>query len=357
MGGGEHPAHIHFSVKLKTEGGVDTVVSYFPGGEMAFIVSLFFAFVPVFFMSMFVYWLDRYEKEPLILLGATFFWGAVIAAGGAFVINTVFGIGIYALTGSGNVADQATASLVAPFVEEGLKGLAVLIVFLFFRSEFDSILDGIIYAGIAALGFAGTENVLYIYQHGYLDGGWAGLWQLVFIRDVVVAWQHPFFTSFTGIGLAIARLNKSVLVKIIAVPAGYAFAVFAHAFHNSFGSLIGGMAGFALGSLVDWFGWFVMAIFIIFMIARERGVLQKQLREEVASGSISMAQYKKALSPFTMSTALFTGGPTASRFYRVCGELAHKKEQLSKLGNEQGNAAIVQSLRSELVTLSPRVRA
>jgi RsiW-degrading membrane proteinase PrsW (M82 family) len=357
MGGGEHPAHFHFSVKLKTEGGVDTVVSYFPGGEMAFIVSLFFAFVPVFFMSMFVYWLDRYEKEPLILLGATFFWGAVIAAGGAFVINTVFGIGIYALTGSGNVADQATASLVAPFVEEGLKGLAVLIVFLFFRSEFDSILDGIIYAGIAALGFAGTENVLYIYQHGYLDGGWAGLWQLVFIRDVVVAWQHPFFTSFTGIGLAIARLNKSVLVKIIAVPAGYAFAVFAHAFHNSFGSLIGGMAGFALGSLVDWFGWFVMAIFIIFMIARERGVLQKQLREEVASGSISMAQYKKALSPFTMSTALFTGGPTASRFYRVCGELAHKKEQLSKLGNEQGNAAIVQSLRSELVTLSPRVRA
>jgi hypothetical protein len=174
---------------------------------------------------------------------------------------------------------------------------------------------------------------------------------------VVVAWQHPFFTSFTGIGLAIARLNKNVLVKIVAIPAGYAFAVFTHAFHNSFGSLIGGLAGFALGSLFDWFGWFVMAIFIIFMIRRERNLLQKQLREEVTAGSISQAQYQKALSPFTMSTALFTGGPAASRFYQVCGELAHKKEQLLKYGNEKDNAAIVQSLRSELVTLAPRVRA
>src|SRR5512142_548782 len=158
---------------------------------MALLVSLFFAFVPAFFMAAIIYWLDRYEKEPLVLLGAAFFWGAIVAAGGAFIINTVFGIGIYAFTGSGDVADQATASLVAPFVEEGLKGLAVLLVFVFFHKEFDSILDGIIYAAITALGFAATENVLYIFGHGYLDNGWSGLWQLVFIRDVIVAWQHP----------------------------------------------------------------------------------------------------------------------------------------------------------------------
>ncbi len=325
---------------------------------MALLASFFFAFIPAFFMAAIIYWLDRYEKEPLILLGAAFFWGAVVAAGGAFILNTIFGLGIYALTGSGDVADQATASLVAPFVEEGLKGIAVLLVFLFFRSEFDSILDGIIYAAITALGFAATENVLYIYQHGYLDGGgWSGFWQLVIIRDLVVAWQHPYFTAFTGIGLAVARLNRNMLVKIVALPLGYAFAVFAHAFHNSIGSLIGGLAGFAIGSLTDWLGWFIMAIFIIFMIARERRVLLNQLREEVTSGVITAAQYRRALSPFTMSTALLTGGLKASRFYRVCGELAYKKEQLSKLGDEQGNALLVQSLRNELATLAPQVRA
>lgn len=324
---------------------------------MAFLVSLFFAFVPTFFMAVLVYWLDRYEKEPLALLGAAFCWGAVVGAGGAFVINTIFGLGIYALTGSGDVADQATASLIAPFVEEGLKGLAVLMVFLFFRKEFDSILDGIIYAGITALGFAATENVLYIYGHGYVDGGWNGLWQLVFIRDLVVAWQHPFFTAFTGIGLAVARLHRNVLVKIIAVPLGYGFAVFAHAFHNSFGSLVGGITGFALGSLLDWFGWLVMAIFIVFMIARERLLLQDQLKDEVTSGMITRAQYQKALSPFTLSTAFLTGGRKASRFYQVCGELAHKKDQLLKLGDEHGNADLVQSLRTELAALAPQVRA
>lgn len=323
---------------------------------MALIVSLFFAFVPVFLMAVFVYWLDRYEKEPLILLGATFLWGAVVAAGSAFVINTVFGIGIYALTGSGDLADQTTASVVAPFVEEGLKGLAVLIVFLFFHNEFDSILDGIIYAAIAALGFAATENILYIYQHGFLEGGWSGLWQVVFIRDVMVPWQHPFFTAFTGIGLAVARMNKNVLVKIIAVPMGYSFAVAAHAFHNSFGSLIGGVGGFVLGTLADWFGWFVMALFIFFMISRERGVLKNQLREEVSSGVISQAQYQRSLSPLTMTTALFTGGATAVRFYQACGELAHKKEQYQRLGDENGNSLIIQSLRHQLAALSGQVR-
>ena len=57
-----------------------------------------------------------------------------------------------------------------------------------------------------------------------------------------------------------------------------------------------------------------------------------------------------------MSTAIFTGGLTASRFYQVCGELAHKKEQLSNLGDEHGNTAIIQALRSELLTLAPQVR-
>src|SRR5512135_2673805 len=106
---------------------------------MAFLVSVFLAFTPALLMAAFVYWLDRYEKEPLALLGGTFLWGAVIAAGGAYVINTVFGVGVYALSGSENLADETTAMLVAPIVEEGLKGMAVLIVFLFFHDEFDSI--------------------------------------------------------------------------------------------------------------------------------------------------------------------------------------------------------------------------
>src|SRR5678816_2635270 len=250
---------------------------------MALAGAFFFGFVPMFLFAAFVNWLDRYEKEPKMLLGAASVWGVVIAGGGAFILNTAFGIGIYALTGSEGAAEFGTTSIVAPIIEEGLKGLAVLMVFLMFRSEFDSVLDGVVYAAIAAMGFAAVENVLYIYRNGYLESGWEGLWTLVAIRVVLVGWMHPFFTAFTGIGLAIARLSRNLLAKIVAVPAGYAIAVTAHAFHNTFSGLIGGVGGFVAGTFVDYLGYAAMIVFIIWMIFYERNILKRNLRDEVAN--------------------------------------------------------------------------
>ena len=322
---------------------------------MPFLVSLFFGFVPMFFFAAFLYWLDRYEKEPKILFGAAFFWGVVIAAGGAFIINTAFGIGIYVFTGSEGAAEIGTTSIVAPIVEEFLKGLAVAIVFFMFYKEFDSILDGIIYGGVAALGFAATENTLYIFRNGYQEGGWEGLFFLVFIRVILVGWQHPFYTAFTGIGFAVARTNRNMLVKLIAPVIGYGVAVTTHAFHNTFGGLIGGLEGLAVGTIVDWIGWTIMLVFIIWMIAHERNIVRNNLYSEVTSGLISSAQYQKALSPWTVTTAGLSGRNT-SRFYQVCGELAHKKEQARKHGDESGNLRIIENLRAELASLAPYVR-
>ena len=322
---------------------------------MALIVSLFFGFVPMFFFAAFVYWLDRYEKEPKILLWATFFWGVVIAAGGAFIINTAFGLGIYVFTGSENAAEIGTTSIVAPIVEEALKGLAVLIVFFMFRKEFDSVLDGIIYGGIAALGFAATENTLYIFRNGYQEGGWGGLFLLAFIRVIIVGWQHPFYTAFTGIGLAVSRTNRNLIIKLIAPMIGFGMAVTTHAFHNTFGGLIGGLGGLAAGTFVDWIGWTFMFGFIVWMISNERNIVKRHLHSEMIAGLISQSQYQKALSPWTVTTAGFSG-KTSARFYQVCGELSHKKEQIEKHGDESGNMAILDLLRKELALLAPQVK-
>ena len=324
---------------------------------MPLLVSIFFGFVPMFLFAGFINWLDRYEKEPKALLGAAFVWGMLIAGGGAYIINTVLGMGVYIVTGSESATDFTTASIIAPIVEESLKGLAVLVVFFLFRKEFDSILDGIIYAGITALGFAAIENVLYIYEYGYQQDGWAGLWQLVFIRVILVGWQHPFYTAFIGIGLAIARMNRNFIIKIIAVVGGFATAVLTHSFHNTFGSMIGGIEGLALGTFVDWIGWFFMLIFIIWMIVHERNILKRHLVQEVNNGLISPAQYRTALS-FAQTgarmNALSSGSYRATaRFYQVCGELAHKKEQFVKVGNEKNNAAMIEKYRGELNQLAP----
>jgi protease PrsW len=324
---------------------------------MPFLGALFFGFVPMFLFAVFINWLDRYEKEPKILLGAAFGWGAVIAAGFAFILNTATGVGLYALTGSKTATEFGVSSIVAPFVEESFKGLAVLIVFLFFRREFDSVLDGIVYAAITAMGFAATENVLYIYRNGYLDNGWIGFWTLVFIRVMLVGWMHPFFTAFIGIGLAASRMSPSPAIKVLALPIGFSAAVLAHAFHNTFSGLVGGFGGFLAGTAVDYVGYALMLGFIVWMILREREILRRHLREEVEKGYLSQGQYRSALSFFQWNAYLsaLTSGSflKTARFYQVCGELAHKKEQFTRLGDERGNTHTIEKLRSELLALAP----
>ncbi len=325
---------------------------------MAFLVTLFFGFIPMFFFAFILYWLDRYEKEPIPLLIGVFLWGMVVAAGGAYVLNTIFGITIFSVTGSEFASDLATGSISAPLVEESLKGMAVLLVFWFFHREFDSVLDGIVYAGIAALGFAATENVLYIWR-GYDASGWDGLFQLVLIRVILVGWQHPFYTAFTGIGLATARMNRSWLVKFIAPVTGLSLAMFTHSFHNTLAGIpFFGDLTCVVGSFLDWFGVLFMFMVILWATWVEQRNLINHLREETQTGLISPAQYRTACSAWGQSfariTSLLAGRYAAtSRFYQVCGELAHKKQQLLMLGDEHGNSAIIQQYRAELARLAP----
>jgi RsiW-degrading membrane proteinase PrsW (M82 family) len=328
---------------------------------MPILASLFFGFVPMFLFALFVYWLDRYEKEPKPLLTSVFFWGVFIAAGGAFIINTLFGAGIFLMTESQLATEITTGSLIAPVVEESLKGLAVVIVFLLFRREFDSILDGIIYAAIVALGFAATENSWYIYN-GYTEAGWSGFWLLVFVRVVLVGWQHPFYTAFIGIGLAVARLNRRALPWLLAPLVGWCLAVLAHSFHNSVPVVLRGGPGFLLGTALDWSGWAAMTGFVIWALWRESVCLKKQLKEEVELGLLTPEQYRTAGSVFARfgagAAALFNGRyPATVRFYQTCGELAHKKQQFATLGDEGTNQLIIQQLRAHLAALSPQAQA
>jgi len=227
-----------------------------------------------------------------------------------------------------------------------------------FRHEFDSVLDGIIYAGVAALGFAATENTYYIYTYGFTENGWSGLLFLTFIRVILVGWQHPFYTAFTGIGLAVARLNRNWFVKIIAPIIGLGLAMFTHAFHNTMASFLTGNAGLFIGAAVDWTGWLFMLIIIIWSTRREQKFLKIYLSGEVQVGTISPALYRTASSAwkqmFARTTAIFTGKYFKTvRFYQLCGEYAHKRRQYANLGDERGNVATLQKLRAELAALAP----
>lgn len=326
---------------------------------MPLLVAFIFGFFPMFFYAAIVYWFDRYEKEPRYLLGAVFSWGAIVAAGAAFVVNSFFEVGVYLATGSGPISEIATSSFIAPVTEELLKGFAVLVVFFVFKDEFDSILDGIVYAAITALGFAATENVFYIYELGYLESGWPGLFSLAAIRIFLVGWQHPFYTAFTGIGLAKSRLSKNGAVRFLAPLAGLAVAMTAHAIHNTLPTLFGNNSLFVT-TFFDWSGLLMMFIFILVMIYYEGRMIRRHLYEEMSQGLLTPQLHRAASSSwmqlsFRLNALFNCKYRQTDRFFQVCAELAHKKEQYARLGEEHNNSEIIAKLRTEMQDLALRV--
>lgn len=322
-----------------------------------FLLSILLGFLPMFLLAVFIYWLDRYEKEPKLLLGGVFSWGAIIAVIGALLLQIMLGQSVLALTGSTAVEEIVSSSLFAPVTEEVLKGLAVLLVFLFFRHEFDSILDGIVYAGVTALGFAATEDVLY-YFSAYEEGGVGSLMTLFFLRFVIFGWQHAFFTSFTGIGLAVARHSANSLMRIAAPLVGLSLSVFIHSLHNSLLTFLPGMAALAAATFIAWTGWLGMGLFIVWLIYREKTWLQEYLQDEVERQTITLEQYRQACSFFGQSQARFAALARgryreAARFQQLCAELTHKKRQFAIMGEETGNQQFIDALRAEIRQMSP----
>jgi RsiW-degrading membrane proteinase PrsW (M82 family) len=286
----------------------------------------------MFAFAYMVYFTDRYEKEPLKLLAGVFIWGAVFAAGTAFIANSAFGLGIYLFTGSQAATEFSTSSTIAPIIEEVLKGLACLFVFLYFRREFDSILDGIVYAGITAIGFAATENAYYLYTYGFHENGIRGLLSMFFVRVILVGWQHPYYTAFFGIGLAVSRLNKNPSVRIIAPLIGLGVAIFAHSFHNTFATIFSGMERLVIGMFLDWSGWIAMGIFIIWALYREQKWIKINLSDEVSKGIITPAQYLTACSAWAQARARIHSFFShryrlTNRFYSLTAELAYKNSR------------------------------
>jgi RsiW-degrading membrane proteinase PrsW (M82 family) len=318
-------------------------------------LSLVFGITPMAILAFLLTLFDRYEREPAWLVIGVFLWGFVVAAGTALILNTVFSIGLFVVSGSQSLADVGAAVLSAPVVEESVKGLAVLIVFLFFRYEFDDVLDGVIYGSLVGFGFAAAENVNYIFN-GFLQNGSQGLDTLVVVRVLLIPFLHATLTSMTGIGLAVGRLSKGFW-HYGAPVLGFLTAIGLHFFHNLLASVPDPLVCL-LGDVIDWIGFLGMFIFILILVWREGKVMREHLAEEVALGNMTQAQYQAAGSISGQIAARWgalAGGHwrDASRFYDLAGDLAFKKYQLARLGpqREPDAQAQIERLRGQIASL------
>lgn len=204
------------------------------------VLATLLAAVPVVPLVLCYLWLDRYEPEPRRLLLLGLLWGAFAATFGALVVQGIGGI-------FAGVTDEVSLALVAPVTEEATKGLFLLLLLWWRRAELDGLLDGIVYAGMVGIGFAFTENILYLGASyngtdGMGPGGLAGITGTFVVRCLFSPFAHPLFTTFIGLGVGIAVSTRKPVLRWLAPVGGYLLAVLAHATWN--GSTIFGFEGF-----------------------------------------------------------------------------------------------------------------
>ena len=122
-------------------------------------LSIAAGMIPMLAFLAVVWWLDRYDREPVWLVGLVFLWGAVFAAGGSYITNSIGHLVLSIALANSINAEWISIMFVAPLVEEPLKG--IILVALAFTRWFDNTTDGFVYGAAAGLGFAMSENILY----------------------------------------------------------------------------------------------------------------------------------------------------------------------------------------------------
>jgi RsiW-degrading membrane proteinase PrsW (M82 family) len=240
--------------------------------------------VPLTALSMAVvlacyFWLDRWEPEPSRLLLLAFLWGASVAV----VVSLVLELASSEVLGHG-----AVLTFVGPAVEEAAKGAFLLVMLTGARRrEFDGVVDGLVYAGFAAVGFAFVEDIGYVAQ-SFSQGTEATVTTVV-LRLVLAPFAHPLFTSMIGLGVGLAVSRPRQQARWRYPLLGYLAAVALHALWN--GSLTFGFGGYLLVYVVIMIPAFVTALLIArYHRRRERDVVRRQLPELVYYRLITPAE-------------------------------------------------------------------
>ena len=271
----------------------------------ALLVVTVIAFVPTLIYVGLLWWLDRHEKEPLGLLLTTFLWGAVPSIALALIMQVVLDIPLTVVRDVHQLTYELVgASFIAPLTEEAVKALGLLGLFLLWRRELDSPLDGLIYGGLVGFGFAAIENVSY-FLGAYAQEGYHGVLWLALMRAGVFGLNHAMYTGFTGLGVALAVEWRSKVPAWIPVVAGFVLAVFAHALHNGLATVTSytGPLFLLMTIAVDWVGIGFLLLVALGSLIWERHRLAAYLEKLAAEGLIAETERPVLESSFQRGVA------------------------------------------------------
>jgi len=160
------------------------------------------AVAPICVIVIYIYIKDKYDKEPKRLLLLSFVSGAIVS----ILITTVLYYGfdyLLPLNNHFSIQEQfIKAFFVVGFTEEFSKYIIVRYVSQP-RKAFNEPFDGIIYAVMVAMGFAATENVMYVIQGGY---------EVAIMRAFSAVPAHATFAVLMGYFMGKAKFSNHMVL-------------------------------------------------------------------------------------------------------------------------------------------------
>ncbi len=162
---------------------------------------------PVIFLMIYIYSKDKFQKEPLPMLLKALLGGVLAAALDVLLIRLLH------LEYFNNFADPLHQALYQAFflaaMPEEFCKLVFLYLFIWNSQYFDEHYDGVEYAAFVGLGFAGLENLLYVWQGGL---------GVAISRALFAVPAHFFFAIIMGYFFALAKFRpwKKGLYLILA---------------------------------------------------------------------------------------------------------------------------------------------
>ena len=199
-------------------------------GVLPALIGALTGLLPVGIVFATIVWIDRWEPEPPLLMLGAFLWGVGGATASSLLFNHATERVTTALLGPGD--HSVPAVVVGPFFEEAAKALFVVALWFRRRSEFNGLVDGIVYAGLTAAGFAYVENILYFGKAFAQDGFGGMVLALLVMRAVLTPFSHPLFSAMFGFGIGMASRTRPRAGRLAWAAGGFAVAVVLHAVWN-----------------------------------------------------------------------------------------------------------------------------
>jgi hypothetical protein len=175
--------------------------------------------------------------------------------------------------------------------------VAVLLLFLVMRNEFDDVVDGIVYGAAVGLGFNFMETITYMTNLYAIfspegSGGIAAGFQWYARQVLGLFMGHATYTALVGAGIGIARQLPSRRQKVIAIVTGFLVAIAAHFSWDAWLTFfpietsLFGLVEVHLRTIVMT-GPFTAGVIVLLVLGlrNESRALYEQLRKEAAVGA------------------------------------------------------------------------